>query len=176
MRGGMHRRHGTDIPDDFKFDFAVAARILSFLKPYKYQVFLALFCLLTFSALQLAGPYLIKSAIDGPIADGDIPGLIRLTILFLATIIGSFIAQFTQIYAMALTGQSIMNDLRKQIFSHIQTLDIKFFRCYPLYYANTTHYGTSRRVNEGIRAPAVVQYRGCIQLVGLSYQGAESKS
>ncbi len=159
MRGGMHRHHGTDIPDDFKFDFAVAARILSFLKPYKYQVFLALFCLLTFSALQLAGPYLIKSAIDGPIADGDIPGLIRLTILFLATIIGSFIAQFTQIYAMALTGQSIMNDLRKQLFRHIQSLDIKFFDRYPVGWVITRLTTDIETMNE-LFTSGVVQFIG----------------
>lgn len=156
MRG---MRHAAEIPDDFKIDFSIAARILAFLKPYIPQVLLALTCLIIFSTLQLAGPYLIKSAIDGPIAGGDVSGLIRLTVLYLLTIAGSFVVMFIQIYTMALTGQSIMNDLRKALFSHIQSLDIRFFDRFPVGWVITRLTTDIEMLNE-LFTSGVVQFIG----------------
>jgi ATP-binding cassette, subfamily B, multidrug efflux pump len=157
MPPGM--RHAAEIPDGFKIDFAVVSRILSFLKPYKLHVFIALLCLVLFSALQLAGPYLIKTAIDGPIAEQDFNGLMRITILYLATIVGSFFALFAQIYTMALTGQSIMNDLRKSLFRHIQSLDIRFFDRFPVGWVITRLTTDIEMLNE-LFTSGVVQFIG----------------
>ncbi len=157
MPPGM--RHAAEIPEGFKIDYRVVSRILSFLKPYKLQVFIALVCLVLFSGLQLAGPYLIKAAIDGPINDRDFNGLINITALYLLTIIGSFFALFGQIYTMALTGQSIMNDLRKSLFKHIQTLDIRFFDRFPVGWVITRLTTDIEMLNE-LFTSGVVQFIG----------------
>lgn len=161
----MH--HSAEIPDDFKFDIHITTRIFSFFKPYWWQVILALVCLLVFSGLQLAGPYLIKSAVDGPIARSDYSGLVRLTLIYLATIAGSFIAMFGQIYTMALTGQSIMNDLRKALFKHIQSLDIRFFDRYPTGWIITRLTSDIETLNE-LFSSGVVQFLGdSLTLIGI---------
>ena len=153
----MH--HAPEIPEGFKIDFTVTARIFAFLKPYWRQVILALICLVTFSGLQLAGPYLIKTAIDGPIARGEYSSLIRLALIYLLTIIGSFVALFGQIYTMALTGQSIMNDIRKALFKHIQSLDIRFFDRYPTGWIITRLTSDIETLNE-MFSSGVVQFIG----------------
>ncbi|MBN1878533.1 ABC transporter ATP-binding protein [bacterium] len=161
----MH--HAAEIPENFTINLSTTGRIFGFLKPYWLQVILALICLLAFSTLQLAGPYIIKSAIDGPIADKNYSGLLRLTAIYMMTILGSFIAMFSQIYTMALTGQSIMNDIRKSLFKHIQSLDIRFFDKFPTGWIITRLTSDIETLNE-LFSSGVVQFIGdSMTLIGI---------
>ncbi len=52
--------------------------------------------------------------------------------LYLFALIGGFAVLYTQMVLMNLMGQYIMYDLRKQIFGHLQKLDIQFFDRNPV--------------------------------------------
>ena len=70
------------------YDGRLMRRLLGYLTPYRAAVALALGAIIGQSALQLAQPYLIKLAIDRYIATGDLSGLDRVALAFLAILCG----------------------------------------------------------------------------------------
>ena len=71
------------------YDARLMRRLLGYLRPYGRQVAVALAAIISGSVLQLAQPYLMKLAIDRYIATGDLEGLNRIALWFLAILLGS---------------------------------------------------------------------------------------
>ena len=114
------------------YDARLMRRLLTYLKPYRVSVVIALFAIIGHSVLQLAQPYLMKLAIDEYIATGDMAGLNRVALIFLFVLIGAFILEYVRTYTLQLTGQRIMFDLRMEIYSHLQRLDMRFYDRNPV--------------------------------------------
>ncbi len=114
------------------YDARLMRRLLGYLRPYTAYVVTAFVAIIAGAALQLVQPYLIKLAIDRYIAAGDLSGLNRMALAFLAILLGSFACDYVQTFAMQLTGQRIMFDLRMQIYWHLQRLDIQFYDRNPV--------------------------------------------
>ena len=114
------------------YDGRLARRMLGYLHPYRWVVGASVALLLLVSALQLAGPFLTLIAIDDHISTGDRTGLTHLALLYLGLLILQFGCTFAQTWLMNWTGQRVMNDLRVQIFSHVQTLHVGYFDRNPV--------------------------------------------
>lgn len=114
------------------YDSRLMKRLLSYLKPYRWLVIISVIVLIVSSLAQLAGPYITKLAIDDYISKGDKDGLFKIILIFLGTIGVGFSLQYFQVYLMEYVGQKAMYDMRMQIFSHIQKMDLKFFDKNPV--------------------------------------------
>ncbi len=109
------------------YDSHLARRLFGYLAPYRKVVATAVVLLLGLSAVRLAGPYLTKIAIDGPIRNEDPQGLLYITLLFLLLLIAQFGLGYLQTYWTNWIGQQVMSDLRRQLFGHLQKQDAAFF-------------------------------------------------
>jgi ATP-binding cassette subfamily B protein len=129
------------------YDGRLMRRLLTYMKPYRTAVAISLVMLLLNSLVQLVGPLLTKLAIDRYLVPAKHPsktpidwflshdpwvGLTQLTAVYLVAIGLGFIFDFGQTYLMQMTGQRAMFDLRRQLMSHLQTLDIRFFDHNPV--------------------------------------------
>ncbi len=114
------------------YDATLMRRLLWYLRPYKPQVALALAAIISASMLQLAQPYLMKLAIDRYIANGDLPGIDRISVAFLGILVASFVLEYVQMWTLQMTGQRIMFDLRMQIYGHLQRIDLQFYDRNPV--------------------------------------------
>src|SRR6187200_1011524 len=114
------------------YDARLMRRLLAYLRPYRLQAALALVAIIAASVLQLAQPYLMKMVIDRYIPAGDLSGLNRIALLYLAIIAASFGLEFTQTWLLQTTGQRIMFDMRMQIYRHLQRLDLRFYDRNPV--------------------------------------------
>ncbi len=114
------------------YDAGLMRRLLAYLRPYKPEVAIALAAIIVGSILELAQPYLMKLAIDRYIAAGDLSGLNRIAVAFLAILIGSFALEYLQTWMLQMTGQRIMFDMRMQIYRHLQRLDLRFYDRNPV--------------------------------------------
>jgi len=114
------------------YDSRLMKRLLVYLKPFRMYVFLAAFLLLLSSGLQLLGPVVIKHAIDEYVIQKDIQGLGMICIVYFALLLVSFAVTWAQIYTMQWVGQMAIYKLRMQLFSHIHSLDLKFFDGNPV--------------------------------------------
>jgi len=114
------------------YDARLMRRLLTYLRPYRRAVTLSVVLLLVNAGLDLLGPYFVKVAIDRYIAAGNLAGVGRLTLLYLATLLAAFAARYGQQYLMQVVGQKVMYDLRLQLFSHLQHLAVSFFTRHPV--------------------------------------------
>lgn len=109
------------------YDARLMRRLLVYLRPYKWLVAGALAFLIAEGALQLVGPLLTQRVIDVALPQRDASAILRAAFLFGASLLAQFICSFGESMLTALLGQSVMRDLRMQIFSHLQRLSIAFF-------------------------------------------------
>jgi len=114
------------------YDARLMRRLLAYLRPYRLQAALALAAIIAASVLQLAQPYLMKLVIDRYIPAGDLAGINRIAVLYLAILGASFSLEFTQTWLLQLTGQRIMFDMRMQIYHHLQRIDLAFYDRNPV--------------------------------------------
>ena len=114
------------------FDPLVTRQIVGFLVPYKLQLVGALLLMAITAAAAAAGPYIIKVALDSGIAQGN-PWILRDMVLYYT---GAAVLQWVTVYfrvlIMARVGQSIIFDLRDQMFEHLQKLSLSFFNRYSV--------------------------------------------
>ncbi len=117
-------------------DRRLLGRLLRYLRPYRAWVALSVVLMLFGSLVQLAGPAITKLLIDryidpstaaGLALSDRLAGIDRLSLVFLATIVGAFLLQFAQMYLMNLTGQRAMNDLRTELYEHLLKLPMSYY-------------------------------------------------
>lgn len=115
-----------------KVDPHIMRRLLSFFKPYTKYIIIATVLTITISALAALRPRLTPIAIDDKIMNKDFPGLQFIALIMLGTLVVQGIIQYAMTYLTSWIGQKIIYDLRKKIFDHIMTLDLKFFDRNPI--------------------------------------------
>src|SRR5688572_26245990 len=114
------------------YDSRLMRRLLGYLRPYRRYVAIAIGTIVANSALQLAPPYLTKIVIDEYIPARDLSGLTAIAALYLITLAASFAFEYAQTWTMQMTGQKVMFDIRMQVFSHLQRLDLRFYDRNPV--------------------------------------------
>jgi ATP-binding cassette subfamily B protein len=114
------------------YDWGLLKRFLSYLGPHR-GVVTALFAILMANiAIGLAAPFVIRYAIDGPIAAGDAEGLKRVAGLFFFIVFLSGAFYSLQNYIANLAGQRILFDLRLEVFDRLQRLPISYYDATPV--------------------------------------------
>jgi ATP-binding cassette subfamily B protein len=114
------------------YDGRLMRRLLTYLRPYRAQVLVAVVAIIGHSALDLVPPYLTKVVIDQYIPVGDLAGLVSIAALYLVALIASFLLEYLQTWTMQVIGQKIMFDLRMQLVSHLHRLDLRFYDRNPV--------------------------------------------
>ena len=128
------------------YDARLMRRLLRYLRPYSWQVTVALIAIVMKAILDVLGPFLTKTAIDKYLAKSPgshsildswlssdpLRGIAQISGLFVGTLVLSFFCEFLQTYYMQWTGQMVMFDLRSQIFRHLQHMHIGFYDKNPV--------------------------------------------
>jgi ATP-binding cassette subfamily B multidrug efflux pump len=132
------------------YDGRLMRRLLTYLRPYKWHVVVALTAIILKSGLDVLGPFLTKIAIDKYLAksldshssshswigdrlsDAPLTGIAQIGGLYVGILVCTFTLEFIQTYLMQWTGQKVMFDLRKQIFRHLQHIHVGFFDKNPV--------------------------------------------
>ena len=128
------------------YDGRLMRRLLTYLRPYKWHVAVALAAIILKSGLDVLGPFLTMIAIDKYLAKspnshswiGDrlsgtpLTGIAQIGGLYVGILVFTFGLEFVQTYLMQWTGQKVMFDLRRQIFRHLQHIHVGFFDKNPV--------------------------------------------
>lgn len=125
--GGGPSRHGRVATEKPKNTRAVIWRLLKYLGKEKLWMFIVVALLLVNIATTLAGSYLLRPIINNYIIPHNVSGLMKMVaVLLLIYLIGT-IATVFQNRVMINVAQKIVNNIRKDLFSKIQTLPLRFF-------------------------------------------------
>src|SRR6202162_1211870 len=131
------------------YDSRLMARLLKYLRPYGWQVAIALASIVLKSFADVLGPYLTKVAIDRYLAPKGtatgtssgiwswlsprpITGIAQIAAIYVGLLVFSFWLEFLPTYYMQWTGPEGMFAPRRQIFRHLQRLHVAFFDKNPV--------------------------------------------
>ena len=106
-------------------------RLLSYLFRYKKTIAVVLLIMAYCVGISLVNPLIIESAIDDYITPGNIKGMIILVMIALGLNIGKVILVKIRMYLMSKMTNSIIQNIREEVFTHLQTLGFKFFDSRP---------------------------------------------
>jgi ATP-binding cassette, subfamily B, bacterial len=101
--------------------------LVSLLRPYRVRVALMFVALLLATGAALAPPYLAGRAIDDGIKNGDTRALTIIVLAFLAAAVINWAATYVQTFLINWVGQRALQDLRIEVFQHLQKLSIGFY-------------------------------------------------
>ena len=128
------------------YDRRLMRRLLTYLRPYRWQVVIALVSIVLKSFCDVLGPYLTKVAIDRYLAPTGgttagvwswlspqpTKGIGQIAAIYFFMLLLIFVFEFLQTYYMQWTGQKVMFDLRSQIFRHLQRMHVGFYDKNPV--------------------------------------------
>jgi len=128
------------------YDSRLMQRLLTYLRPYRWQVTIAIVSIVLKSFADVLGPYLVKVAVDRYLAPvpsaasgiwnwlspSPLHGIAQISTIYFGLLIFTFVLEFLQTYFMQWTGQKIMFDLRSQIFRHLQRMHVSFYDKNPV--------------------------------------------
>src|ERR1700738_1308410 len=128
------------------YDSRLMRRLLTYLRPYRWQVAIALLSILFKAFADVLGPYLTKVAIDRYLAPTKestsgmwawlsprpLAGIGQVAAVYVGLLLMTFLLEFLQTYFMQWTGQKVMFDLRRQIFRHLHRMHVAFYDKNPV--------------------------------------------
>src|SRR5271166_5558122 len=128
------------------YDSRLMRRLLTYLRPYRVEVTVAITAIILKSFADVLGPYLVKVAVDrylAPVSGSragmwswlsprPITGIAQISSIYFGLLLFTFLLEFLQTYFMQWTGQKVMFDLRSQIFRHLQRMHVAFYDKNPV--------------------------------------------
>ncbi|WP_105438371.1 ABC transporter ATP-binding protein [Neorhizobium sp. T25_13] len=110
------------------FDSNIVRRIWSFVRPYRTKIYWAVLAVLTFTAMQLLIPLIIRYAIDhGMQAGADSQSILIWSIVaFLVAIVINFGASYAQETLVGGVAEDVLFDIRKAMFTHLQRVSLSW--------------------------------------------------
>ena len=106
-------------------------RVGAYLTPYRAQVARILAVVISMSCIIVSVPYLTKIIIDQAIPNKDLGLLGGLAALLAALIVLYELGLRYRTVAITRVGQMMLKDMRRDIFTHIQTLPFSYFDSRP---------------------------------------------
>ena len=140
-------------------DISLTNRVFNYAKPYKNMFYWAIVLTVSLAIIAPIRPYLIEYTVDKYILFNDMNGLLMMTIVMTGLIILQTVIQYNHTYLTNWLGQSVIKDLRRDVFNHITKLRLKYFDNTPI---GTL---TTRTVSD-LETIADVFSEGLISIVG----------
>ena len=132
--GPMSRGNSDDEMFGKLYDINVIKRITPYIWRYKKYSAIGAICTLVSAGLAVLIPYFIKIGIDDYINNTNISiasrksGLIELSIIFALTMFAAWITNYIGQIFLARVGQNVLRDIRIDMFTHLQKLNLNYFQ------------------------------------------------
>ncbi len=109
------------------FDTVTLRRLYGFVKPYQGKFYGLIFLTIVLGVLAPLRVLLIQDTVDKNIANGDFPGLVKMTIYLIVLLVVQSVGQYIYSYTSGWMGQTIIRDIRVRLYAHVLQLRLRFF-------------------------------------------------
>ena len=150
------------------YDGRLVRRLLRYVVPYRTSITVAMGMLILLTLLELAGPIIVKQAIDDAISTHALERLQFYAVQYLAVVIGIFWLRFGQTYLLNRAGQLAMHDLRVELFTHIERQSLAFFDANPIGRLMTRLTNDVDALNELLTSGGLAILSDAVTIVGIS--------
>src|SRR6476646_994363 len=113
-------------------DWKLLGRVMHYVKPYNRTFVMASFLTVFLAANALVQPILMQITLDNDILNNNYNGLLFMVGLMIVQLAAQTAAQYYQTFMTNALGQSVIRDLRKDVFNHITSLRLKYFDRTPI--------------------------------------------
>ena len=101
-----------------------AARMLA---PYRRKVVVATLLLFAWTGCVLAGPFLVRFAIDDGLTADDVGALNLAVGLYVAVALIGYVVYRRVVLLVSVVGESFLRDIRVRVFAHLMRLSMPFY-------------------------------------------------
>lgn len=122
----------TEAKKKKSLDSQLIKRLLRYVKPYRKWFIIAVVMTISLAILSPLRPYLIQQTLDGPVLQNDLPSLRIWVIVILVILMVESVIMYANTYLTNWLGQSVIRDIRNQVFQHILNLRLKYFDNTPI--------------------------------------------
>tara|TARA_B100001093_G_scaffold517856_1_gene600718 strand:+ start:11628 stop:13379 length:1752 start_codon:yes stop_codon:yes gene_type:complete len=113
-------------------DVKLLSRVMRFVKPYKVVFFVSIFFSISLGLLSVSRPIIIEYTVDHFITGSDPEMLLKYTLIMIGLLLLESIMQFLFMYAANWIGQSVIKDIREQLYQNILSFRLKYFDNTPI--------------------------------------------
>ncbi|MDP4685597.1 MAG: ABC transporter ATP-binding protein, partial [Salibacteraceae bacterium] len=114
------------------FDLSLFLRVMKYVKPYKAMFLFTAFMVVLSALLAPLRPLLIQYTLDNSVMIPDLEMLTFLTIVIIGLLILESVVQFVQTYLANWLGQTVIRDLRVDVYNQITKFKLKYFDQTPI--------------------------------------------
>ena len=114
------------------YDSRLLGRLAKYMRPYQGIFWVSVVLTILLAAVAPALPMLIEYTLDNYILNGQYEGLNSMLIVMLALLVGQTIIRYFHTLMTNTLGQSVIRDIRIQVFEHITNLRLKYFDNTPI--------------------------------------------
>ncbi|GAB2973362.1 ABC transporter ATP-binding protein [Mucilaginibacter puniceus] len=114
------------------FDWQLLKRVMHYVKPYNSTFIISVFLTIFLAVSALLQPILIQKTLDNYILVNNYSGMVFMVELMVGQLLIQTLAQYYQTHLTNSLGQSVIRDLRIDVFNHITTLRLKYFDRTPI--------------------------------------------
>lgn len=147
---------------------SVLKRLMAYVKPYWHWMGFSFLLVLCITGFELYRPILVGRAIDEFVGSGDFNRVKKIALTYLVVLIGSFICNALQTWILQLTGQSIIYNIRQEVFEHVHKLSLRFFDITPVGRIVTRITNDVEALNEMYANILVKLFKNSIKIIGLA--------
>ena len=113
-------------------DVSLLRRVFRYAYPYRKMFVWSIILTILLAILAPLRPWLIQYTLDKFILFGDSSGLLKMSLLMLGLLLIQTAVQYFHTFFTNILGQSVIKDLRINVFNHISSLKLKYFDRTPL--------------------------------------------
>ena len=110
----------------------VFRRLLKYAAPYWWQFVICLLLVLGITVIEIYRPILTGKAIDLFSVSADFSEIALLSVQYIIVLVLGFLFNFLNTWILQLTGQTIIYNIRQEVFEHIHKLSMRFFDITPV--------------------------------------------
>ncbi len=175
--------------EDIHYNGRPMRRLVGYLKPHRKVFVLCLCMVLALTVLELVRPMIIGNAIDryitgetsetlqaegrtewdpGELADQRFEGVLIAAGMYLAVLLLVMILNRTQTMMLQRMGQDIIYEIRNQLFTHVESLTMRFFDTTPVGKIVTRLTNDVEAINEVFSNNLVKLFRNVVKMIGLA--------
>lgn len=113
-------------------DINLLRRVFRYVSPYRNIFIWSIVLTVSLAILAPLRPWLIQFTLDRYILLNDHKGLIDMSLLMVGLLLIQTVVQYFHTYFTNILGQSVIKDLRVNVFNHISSLRLKYFDRTPI--------------------------------------------
>ena len=154
-------------------DLRLWQRVIAKSRNYNHAIALAVLLSLVVTGATLCIPYLMKNAIDlfitaDQLSDNlRLSGLSRIALQFIILVLLVFAVTFVQVVLLEWVGQSVMHNIRQELFAHLLRLDLSFLDSQPTGRLVTRLTNDVQNMHEMFTSVMVTLFNDILRIAGI---------